>query len=79
MTVPESSPRNIYPCFTYTLRKLSKSIMSMTFLPEREEIFLDSSTKAIGLTPKLFKIWTLSMKRKESSGITKGKNGKKTV
>ena len=76
MTIPESSPRNVYPCFAYTLRKLSKSIMLMPFLPESEEIFLDSSTKAIGLTPKFSKIWTLSLK---GSGITKGKNGRKTV
>lgn len=75
MTIPESSPRNVYPCFTYTLRKLSKSIMPMPSLPESEETFLDSSAKAIGLTPKFFKNRTPSTK---GSGITKGKNGRKT-
>lgn len=77
MTIPESSSKNIYPCFPYTLRKLSKSIMPVLFLPDKVEIFLDSSTKAIGTTPKFFKIWTLTMTVREGSGITKGKIGRK--
>lgn len=49
--------------------------MPMTFLSKSEEIFFDSSTKAIGLTSMFFKIWTLLMK---VCGIIKGKKSKKT-